>query len=95
MDPCKAIEGLEWLYEVFSGGCKGLYLALSEVGGSEGCQGLPSVTGKSFRFVRACARCALPSGNGPQIGCSGFSLFPLSRGGFPFSLFWEGLSLFP
>ena len=57
----------------------------SEVGGSEGCQGLPPVTGKSFRFVRACARCPLPSGSEPQNGCSAFFPFPFwPREAFPF-----------
>ena len=53
-----------------------LVFSISEVGGSEGCQGLPPVTGKSFRFVRACARC------GCEVGMSLKSHAPR----FPFSL---------
>ena len=51
----------------------------SEVGGL-------SSTGKSFRVVRACARCVclVSSGQKSMVCCFPFSLFAL--GGFPFSL---------
>ena len=64
------------------------------LGGREGCQGL-SPTGKSFRFVRACARCPLPSGNEPQIGSSMFSLFPFRRGRLSLFRFWGWPFPFP
>ena len=54
-------------------------ICLSEVGGL-------SSTGKSFRVVRACARCVCLVSSGQKCvgGCFPFSLFAV--GGFPFSL---------
>ena len=52
-------------------------------------------TGKSFRFVRACARCPLPNENEPQTWCSPFSFFPSRWGGLHFSLCAGEASPFP
>ena len=69
---------------------------ISEVGGSEGCQG-PPVNGKSFRFVRACgARCLDVKRNRSEIVMRNsfpFSLFPGEP--FNFALFPTRFSLFP
>ena len=60
----------------------------SEVEGSEGCQGLPPMTRKSFHFVCTSTQCPLPSGSEPQIWSCTLHLFPFPfspRAAFPFS----------
>ena len=65
-----------------------IYIYLYRRLGGERAARAPPVTGKSFRFVCACARCPLPSESEPQTSCRPFSLFPFGPGRLSLFPFW-------
>ena len=65
-------------------------MCVSEVGGSEFAFRQPPATGKSFRFVRACAARFLDVKRNPSAILTRFSREP-----FPFSLFTRQAFPFP